>query len=140
GVACTPGSGVIGGPRAGRRILSTMARKKDGDDSASSATQEKKQGRLSQIRDVYRVTKRSDPAIGWYMLLTFLATFAVLLIVGLFLKMPVVFGIFGVLFGVLAATIIMSRRAERAAYAQIEGQAGAAGAALSSIRRGWYTD
>ena len=40
----------------------------------------------------------------------------------------------------LAATIIMSRRAERAAYSQIEGQAGAAGAALTSIRRGWYTD
>jgi hypothetical protein len=74
------------------------------------------------------------------MLLAFLATFAVLLVVGLFLKMPVIFGIFGVLFGVLAATIIMSRRAERAAYSQIEGQAGAAGAALSSIRRGWYTD
>jgi hypothetical protein len=34
----------------------------------------------------------------------------------------------------------MSRRAERAAYSQIEGQAGAAGAALTSIRRGWYTD
>jgi Domain of unknown function (DUF4191) len=115
-----------------------MARKKDGD--ASSATQDKKQGRLSQIRDVYRVTKRSDPAIGWYMLLAFLGTFAVFLIVGLILKMPVFLGIFGVLFGVLAATILMSRRAERAAYSQIEGQAGAAGAALSSIRRGWYTD
>ncbi len=51
-----------------------------------------------------------------------------------------IFGIFGVLFGILAATIIMSRRAERAAYRQIEGQAGAAGAALTSIRRGWYTD
>lgn len=115
-----------------------MARNKDGD--ASSATQDKKPGRLAQIRDVYTITKRSDPAVGWYMLLAFLATFAVLLIVGLFLKMPVVFGIFGVLFGVLSATIIMSRRAERAAYSQIEGQAGAAGAALSSIRRGWYTD
>ena len=55
-------------------------------------------------------------------------------------NLPWIFGIFGVLFGVLAATIIMSRRAERAAYSQIEGQAGAAGAALTSIRRGWYTD
>jgi len=117
-----------------------MARKKDGDSSATAGSQEKKQGRLSQIRDVYRVTKRSDPAVGWYMLLAFLVTFAVFLVIGLVIKMPVFLGIFGVLFGVLAATIIMSRRAERAAYAQIEGQAGAAGAALSSIRRGWYTD
>lgn len=116
-----------------------MARnKKDGD--ATSAPQEKKQGRLSQIRDVYRVSKQADPAIGWFMLLAFLVVFGVLLVVGFLVKLPWIFGIFGVLFGILAATIIMSRRAERAAYSQIEGQAGAAGAALTSIRRGWYTD
>ncbi|KRF39727.1 MULTISPECIES: DUF4191 domain-containing protein [Intrasporangiaceae] len=115
-----------------------MARNKDGD--ASSAPQEKKQGRLSQIRDVYRVSKQADPLIGWFMLLSFLVVFGVLLVIGFLVKLPWIFGIFGVLFGVLAATIIMSRRAERAAYSQIEGQAGAAGAALTSIRRGWYTD
>jgi hypothetical protein len=115
-----------------------MARNKDGD--ASSAPQEKKQGRLSQIRDVYRVSKQADPVIGWFMLLSFLVVFGVLLVVGFLVKLPWIFGIFGVLFGILAATIIMSRRAERAAYSQIEGQAGAAGAALTSIRRGWYTD
>jgi hypothetical protein len=115
-----------------------MARNKDGD--ATSALQEKKQGRLSQIRDVYRVSKQADPLIGWFMLLSFLVVFGVLLVIGFLVKLPWIFGIFGVLFGVLAATIIMSRRAERAAYSQIEGQAGAAGAALTSIRRGWYTD
>ena len=115
-----------------------MARNKDGD--ASSAPQEKKQGRLSQIRDVYRVSKEADPVIGWFMLLSFLVVFGVLLVIGFLVNLPWIFGIFGVLFGVLAATIIMSRRAERAAYSQIEGQAGAAGAALTSIRRGWYTD
>ena len=115
-----------------------MARNKDGD--ASSAPQEKKQGRLSQIRDVYRVSKQADPLIGWFMLLSFLVVFGVLLVVGFLVKLPWIFGGFGVLFGILAATIIMSRRAERAAYTQIEGQAGAAGAALTSIRRGWYTD
>lgn len=113
-----------------------MARNKDGDASSS----EKKQGRLSQVRDVYRISKQADPAIGWYMLLSFLVVFGVLLVVGFIVKMPWIFGIFGVLFGILAATIMMSRRAERAAYSQIEGQAGAAGAALTSIRRGWYTD
>ncbi|GAA1972507.1 DUF4191 domain-containing protein [Terrabacter lapilli] len=113
-----------------------MARNKDGDTSSS----EKKQGRLSQVRDVYRISKQADPAIGWYMLLSFLVVFGVLLVVGFIVKLPWIFGIFGVLFGILAATIMMSRRAERAAYTQIEGQAGAAGAALTSIRRGWYTD
>ena len=114
-----------------------MARNKDG---AATAPKEKKQGRLSQIRDVYRASRATDPAIGWWMLLSFLVVFGVFLIVGLLLHMWILLAIFGVMFGLLAATIVMSRRAERAAYAQIEGQAGAAGAALTSIRRGWYTD
>lgn len=114
-----------------------MARKTDGD---SSAPKQKKQGRLGQIKQVYQVSKQTDPNIGWWMLLGFLGTVAVFLIVGFLLHTPVFFAIVGVLFGVLAATIIMSRRAERAAYRSIEGQAGAAGAALTSIRRGWYTD
>ncbi|MBC9821073.1 DUF4191 domain-containing protein [Terrabacter sp. MAHUQ-38] len=115
-----------------------MARNKDGD--STSTPQEKKQGRLSQIREVYRVSRQADPLIGWYMLLSFLVVFGVLLVVGFLVKLPWILGAFGVLFGILAATIVMSRRAERAAYTQIEGQAGAAGAALTSIRRGWYTD
>jgi hypothetical protein len=114
-----------------------MARKTDGDSSAPS---QKKQGRLSQIKQVYQVSKQADPNIGRWMLLGFLATVAVFLIIGFLLRSPILFGIVGVLFGVLVATLIMSRRAERAAYRSIEGQAGAAGAALSSIRRGWYTD
>jgi hypothetical protein len=113
-----------------------FARTKDG----ATPPAEKKQGRLSQILDVYRVSKETDPAIGWWMLLTFLGTFALLLLIGILLSMPWIFGGFGVLFGILAATIVMSRRAERAAYARIDGQAGAVGAALVSIRRGWYTD
>ena len=34
----------------------------------------------------------------------------------------------------------MARRAERAAYAQLAGQPGAAGAALQNLRRGWNVE
>src|SRR5690606_34602954 len=37
----------------------------------------------------------------------------------------------------LAAMFILARRAEKAAYAQIEGQPGASLSALRTIRRGW---
>jgi hypothetical protein len=114
-----------------------MARNKDGD---SSAPKDKKPGRIAQLKQVYTVSKQADPNIGRWMLLTFLGIVAVFLIVGLVLDTPIFLGIAGVLFGILGATIVMSRRAERAAYRSIEGQAGAAGAALTSIRRGWYTD
>jgi hypothetical protein len=39
--------------------------------------------------------------------------------------------------GVLAATIVFGRRAEKAAFSQVEGQPGAAAAALNMLRRGW---
>ncbi|WP_347350081.1 DUF4191 domain-containing protein [Intrasporangium sp.] len=113
-----------------------MARKTDG----SGTPKQKKPGRIAQIKQVYKVSKQSDPNIGWWMLLSFLGTFAVFLIIGFVLRSPFFLGFTGVLCGILAATIVMSRRAERAAYRSIEGQAGAAGAALSSIRKGWYTD
>lgn len=105
-----------------------------------AAPKPKKAGRLAQVRTVYTASKAADPAIGWWMLLAFLGTVALLLVVGILVQMPWIFGFFGVLFGILAATIVLSRRAERAAYSQIAGQAGAAGAALTSIRRGWFTD
>src|SRR5690606_3404189 len=46
-------------------------------------------------------------------------------------------GIIGVPFSILGAMFLLARRAERAAYKQIEGQPGAARAALGTIRRGW---
>ena len=44
----------------------------------------------------------------------------------------------GVVSGLLAALIVMNRRAERAAYRRMEGQQGAVGAVLrATLRRGW---
>ena len=48
--------------------------------------------------------------------------------------------IIGIPLGLLAATLILSRRAERAAFAQIENQPGASGAALGTLKRGWITE
>jgi len=40
----------------------------------------------------------------------------------------------------LAVLIVFGRRAQKAAYAQIEGQPGAAAAALGMLKRGWKVD
>ena len=45
-----------------------------------------------------------------------------------------------ILIGLLAALIIFGRRAQASAYKQIEGQPGAAAAALGMLRKGWKTD
>ena len=99
-----------------------------------------KQGRFAQIRQVFTASRKADPTIPWWMLLAFLAVIAVGVSIGallghwkyaLFLSVPV---------GLLAATLVLSRMAERAAYRSLEGQPGAAGAALGALRRGWFYD
>ena len=47
-------------------------------------------------------------------------------------------GLVGVSTGMLLAALILGRRAERAAYSQIEGQPGAAAAVLNSLGKGWF--
>jgi hypothetical protein len=100
-------------------------------------------GRLKQFWQVFQVTRKADPATVWWMVLGFvvavLAGVALALLIGggnVFTI--IVYVLLGIVAGVLIATIILGRRAERAAYKQIEGQPGAVGAVLrSTLRRGW---
>jgi uncharacterized membrane protein YeaQ/YmgE (transglycosylase-associated protein family) len=104
---------------------------------------EKEPGRMKQMWQVFKMTRRYDSAIILYLLLAFLAP------VGAGIVLAVLFGagnpvlwilyiVAGVLAGVLLTLIVLGRRAEKAAFSQIEGQAGAVGAVLrSSLRRSW---
>src|SRR5512139_1856300 len=108
-----------------------MARK---DKSAKPA----KNGRMKQIVASYQMTKRSDPKLGLILLGWFAVTTAVAF--GILYLVPGHWSIdlvMAALFGVLAALIVFGRRAQRAGFAQIEGQPGAAAAALGMLRRGW---
>lgn len=103
----------------------------------AKGTTEKKQGTFSKLIGAYRMTRKRDKYIG-------------LLCLGVFL---VVGGIVGALFwvllhwlagvitgistGLMATMLVFARRAEKAAYAQFEGQPGGAAAALGVLRRGW---
>jgi hypothetical protein len=103
--------------------------------------QPEKQGRLKQIAASYRMTKRTDPKIGWILLGTFvvvaLVAFGVFTLVAgtLFFDLLI-----AVLFGILAALIVFGKRAQKAMYAQLEGKPGAAAAVLGALRRGWKLD
>jgi hypothetical protein len=112
-----------------------MARKK-----ADGGSTPKKQGRLSQLRAVFSMTRRSDPAAVWWMLLAFVGTVAVSFVIGYLIDHPIYVTIIGVMLGTLFAVAILARRAEGAAYAQLAGQPGAAGAALQGLRRGWSVE
>jgi Domain of unknown function (DUF4191) len=113
-----------------------MARKK-----SAKSTEPKKGGRfrqLGQIREVFTAARSVDSLIGWWMALAAIGALAVMVVIGLLVNMPIYFLILGLPLAALAASMTLSIRAKRAAYKSIEGKPGAAGAALSSLRKGWY--
>lgn len=114
-----------------------MARTKD----RSSAPKEP--GRLKQMWQVFQMTRRYDSTAPWMMLLAFLAPVVLALALAIWLSggngfTIALWVVAGALAGLLLAMIILGRRAERAAYSQIDGQPGAVGAVLrSGLRGGW---
>ncbi|TFD82819.1 DUF4191 domain-containing protein [Cryobacterium fucosi] len=115
-----------------------MARSKD-----KTPRTPKEPGRLKQMWQVFQMTRRYDSNIVLFMILAFLIPVAISLVLA-FVFSPgnvvtiVLWVIAGALGGLLAMLIILGRRAEKAAYSQIEGQPGAVGAVLrSSLKRGW---
>lgn len=99
--------------------------------------QPEKPKRRQQIAQAYRITKKSDPKIGLVLAAIFLVTALVVGGLGWWLIHPVIGVMLGLPAGLLAAMIVFGRRAEKAAYSQVEGQPGAAAAALGMLRRGW---
>lgn len=101
--------------------------------------------RRQQVVQTYRMTKKSDRRIGWLLLLTFLVVGGLGFALFWFLPgsgiLKWIFSIVGgLLLGILAVVILFGRRAQKAAYTQMEGQPGAAAAALGMLRRGWKSD
>lgn len=101
--------------------------------------------RRQQIAETYRITREADATIG----LKLAGCFAGGAVIGfvLFWLLPpshgafnwILAGIGAILLGVIAALFLFSRAAQKAAYSRIEGQPGAAAAALNMLRRGWTT-
>ncbi|GAA3021759.1 DUF4191 domain-containing protein [Kitasatospora albolonga] len=94
-------------------------------------------GRLKQIRQAYTMTKKVDTKIGLIIAAVGLLTFGVFLAIGFAIDHPIYLGILGFIVAFLAMAIVFGRRAERAAFGQMEGQPGAVAAVLNNIRRGW---
>jgi len=97
----------------------------------------KKQGTIRKIIEAYKITKRTDKHIGLILLVWFVVVAVITGGLFWYFLHPIAGVIVGVPAGILAALAVFGRRAERAAYAQVEGQPGAAAAALGVLRRGW---
>ena len=103
----------------------------------------KEPGRFKQMWQVFQMTRRYDkqalPLMLLALLLPVLAGVAAALLLsdGNVLAL-VLYIVVGLMLGVLLLLIVLGRRAEKAAYSQIEGQPGAVGAVMKSgLRRSW---
>lgn len=111
---------------------------------AAKPEQPKKAGWFSQLRQTYQAVKPSDPKIGLYTLLAALVAGIIGFLIFWFLTSPVPLAlrvaitVIGVaMSAALGGVIVFGRRAQKAMYAQIDGQKGAAAAALTTLRKGW---
>ncbi|UQX00850.1 DUF4191 domain-containing protein [Streptomyces sp. RerS4] len=109
-----------------------MARKSNAETAANP-------GRMKQIALTYKMTRKADPKVGLIVAGLGIVTFGVFLAIGFLIGHPVYLGILGFLVAFLAMAIVFGRRAERAAFGQMEGQPGAAAAVLDNVGRGWTT-
>lgn len=117
-----------------------MARSKTSDSSTAtggSTPKVKKTRWYHQVWQAYQMTRKTDPAVTWWVLAAIVGVLAVALVAGVLAHQVVYFLVIGVPFALLAGMFILARRAEAAAYKQIEGQPGASLSALRTIRRGW---
>src|SRR4051812_21280343 len=102
--------------------------------------------RRQQFTQTYQMARRSDPAIGRWVLgaaaLGLVVGFALFyLVAGHRSTLGLVLTVVGALMtGVLAGLVVFSRRAQKAVYGQMEGQVGAAAGALGLLKRGWTVD
>lgn len=111
--------------------------------ASRSTSPEKRPGFFSQLRSLFTFTKAEFAWLGWALIAIVIVGVALGVLVG-FLIPPVaiwsiiLWGVTGLMLGVLAAMITLTRLSTRAMYIKLDGMPGAAGHILStSLGRNW---
>jgi hypothetical protein len=104
-----------------------------------SAAPQPEGGRFKQILTAYRVTAQTDKLLPLWLLGAFALDFVVVFALGVLVGHTIFGTVFAVLTGFLSALVALGSRVQKTAYAQVEGQPGAAAAVLNTMRRGGWT-
>jgi hypothetical protein len=106
---------------------------------ARKARWQSRRDTLRQLWQAFTITRSSDSRLVPYLVLTFVLTAAIVYVALFFIFSSAWLPIVPVLLlAVLATLFVFSRRAQRSAYAQAEGQPGAATYVLGQIRGDWH--
>ena len=95
--------------------------------------------RFKTLRDAYDVTKSVKPWIGSALIAIFVVIWVGGISIGALLGHPAYAAFVGMPFAIMIVLFVFTRLAGTAAYASIEGQAGAGASVLMAIRKGWTT-
>jgi hypothetical protein len=97
---------------------------------------------LKQIGQTYSITRKTDKALPFILLAAFFGTTLPIILIAQILFNTTFSRLItislGISTGLLVTVYIFGKRAEKAAYARIEGQPGAAAAVLNTLRKGWF--
>ena len=91
----------------------------------------------AQIRLAFTMTRKADGKLLPLMLGSFVLTLALFVLIGSATGHPIIASVFCVMFAALVGAAVFGRRVQRTAYAQVEGQRGAAAAVLQNMRGNW---
>lgn len=107
-----------------------------------AAEKAKRNGRIKQMVEIYKVTRQRDRNLTLILIVCFLAPVIASLLLAWVLPGSwlnwIVWPLSGILVGILLVMIVLGRRAEKSAYQQIEGRPGAVGSVIQgALRRSW---
>ncbi len=119
------------------RSSKNAAPAKNDPKSGRVAPIDKPPGRFSQIKTAFQITRQRDSRLLPYMLLAFVVTLGLFVLIGALTSNFILFTITGVLGAVFVTFSVFGRRAQAAAYGDIDGQPGAAAAIVDGMRGDW---
>jgi hypothetical protein len=105
--------------------------------AAKKAARAARRERFSQIWQAFQMQRREDKALLPLMIGAVVGTAVVLFLVGLLIGQQWFLLPTGILLGILLAIVIFGRRVQNNVYSKANGQPGAAGWALDSMRGQW---
>lgn len=94
---------------------------------------------FKQFGQAFKITASRDSRLIPLVIVAFVGVAVVVELIALALGHPLLYLVFAVLFGLLAAMVVFGNRARRAAMLQMEGQPGAAPSVLKNMRGNWHT-
>jgi len=105
---------------------------------STSNSAPKKKRWYKQVQETYSFARSEIRWLGIKLFGVFAVVFAVLFAIGIWLDQLLLMGFTSFTTALLVTLIVFGRWAERAAYKSIDGQLGAAGSVLNSLRGAWF--